>query len=31
MDSQIDDLRIIRGPVKAGGLVQIEIGEHPCA
>ncbi len=30
-DSQIDDLRIIRGPVKAGGLVQIEIGEHPCA
>lgn len=26
-DSQIDDLRIVRGPIVAGGQVQIQIGE----
>lgn len=29
-DSQIDDLRIVRGPVTAGGAVSVEIGEIPA-
>lgn len=29
-DSQIDDLRIIRGPVTAGGAVSVEIEELPA-
>jgi len=29
-DSQIDDLRIIRGPVTAGGAISVEIGDIPA-
>lgn len=29
-DSQIDDLRIVRGPVMPGGTVSIEIQEIPA-